>query len=95
MLATGQTSVLVLNGNGRDGAAGAEAGVLRSHGYPVAAIGNAKRNDYAASIVMYRPGYEREAARMARELQIPIVSALDGVLLSQLRGAKAVLIVGR
>jgi LytR cell envelope-related transcriptional attenuator len=95
MLAKRQTSVLVLNGNGRDGAAGAEAGVLRAHGYPVAAVGNAKRSDYAASIVMYRPGYPREAARLARELKIPIVGALDGVLVSQLKGAKAVLIVGK
>ena len=95
MLAKTQTSILVLNGNGRDGAAGAEARVLRAHGYPIAAVGNAKRNDYAASIVMYRPGYAREAARLARELRIPIVSALDGVPLSQLKGAKAVLIVGR
>jgi LytR cell envelope-related transcriptional attenuator len=95
MLAKQQTSVLVLNGNGRDGAAGAEARILRAHGYPVAAVGNAKRTDYAASIVMYRPGYPREAARLARELKIPIVSALDGVFLSQLKGAKAVLIVGR
>ena len=94
MLAKARTSVLVLNGNGRDGAAGAEAGALRSHGYPVAAVGNAKRNDYAASIVMYRPGYGREGRRLAREMKVPIVSPLDGVLLSQLKGAKAVLIVG-
>jgi LytR cell envelope-related transcriptional attenuator len=95
MLTKAQTSVLVLNGNGRDGAAGAEARTLRAHGYPVAAVGNAKRSDYAASIVMYRPGYPREAARLARELKIPIVGALDGVLLGQLKGAKAVLIVGK
>jgi hypothetical protein len=95
MLTKAQTSILVLNGNGRDGAAGAEARTLRAHGYPVAAVGNAKRNDYAASIVMYRPGYPREATRLARELKIPIVGALDGVLLSQLKGAKAVLIVGK
>ena len=95
MLTKAQTSVLVLNGNGRTGAAGAEARTLRAHGYPVAAVGNAKRSDYAASIVMYRPGYPREAARLARELKVPIVGALDGVLLGQLKGAKAVLIVGK
>lgn len=91
----GQTGILVLNGNGQDGAAGAEARVLRAHGYPVRAVANAKRNDYATSIVMYRPGYDREAARLARDLKIPIVSALDGVVVSQLRGAKALLIVGK
>jgi hypothetical protein len=95
MLANAQTGVLVLNGNGRNGAAGAEAGVLRAHGYPVTAVGNAKRNDYAGSIVMYRPGYAREARRLAQELGIPIVSTLDGLLTSQLKGARLTLIVGR
>lgn len=94
MLAKALTGVFVLNGNGRNGAAGAEARVLRARGYRVTGVGNAKRNDYAASIVMYRPGYDREARRLARELRIPIVSALDGVLPSQLAGAKALIIVG-
>jgi len=95
VLTRARTSVLVLNGNGRDGAAGAEARTLRAHSYKVAAVGNAKRNDYAASIVMYRPGYDREARRLAREVHVPIVSALDGVLVSQLKGARLLLIIGR
>jgi len=95
MLPPARTGVLVLNGNGRDGAAGAEARVIRAHGYPVAAVTNAKRNDYAASIVMYRPGYAREAERLARNLGAPMVSALDGVVTSQLKGARLVFIVGR
>jgi hypothetical protein len=95
MLTRTQTGVLVLNGNGRDGAAGAEARLLRAHGYRVTAVGNAKRSDYAASIVMYRPGYGREAARLGHEFRIPIVSVVDGLLLSQLKGARAVLIVGK
>jgi LytR cell envelope-related transcriptional attenuator len=95
LLTRARTSVLVLNGNGQNGAAGAEAAVLRQHGYPIAAVGNAKRNDYAASIVMYRPGYDREARRLARDLKIPIVSALDGVLTSQLKGARLLLIIGK
>ena len=95
LLTRAHTGVLVLNGNGRDGAAGAEATVLRQHGYPVAAVGNAKRSDYAASIVMYRPGYDREARRFARDLKIPIVGALDGLRVSQLEGARLLLIIGR
>jgi hypothetical protein len=95
MLAPARTRVLVLNGNGQNGAAGAEARVIRAHGYPVAAVTNAKRNDYAASIVMYRPGYDREAARLAKNLGAPMVSALDGVQTSQLAGAQVVFIVGR
>lgn len=94
LLARAHTSVLVLNGNGRNGAAGAQAASLRMHGYPVAAVGNAKRNDYAASIVMYRPGFGREAQRLAHEMGIKIVSGLDGVQPSQLHGARLLLIVG-
>jgi len=95
MLMRAQTNVLVLNGNGRDGAAGTEAQALRSHGYKIASVGNATRNDYAASIVMYRPGFQREAQRLARDTGIPIVSALDGMQPSQLRGAKLAVIVGK
>jgi hypothetical protein len=94
LLARAHTSVLVLNGNGRNGAAGAQAASLRMHGYPVAAVGNAKRNDYAASIVMYRPGFGREAQRLAHDMGIKIVSGLDGVQPSQLHGARLLLIVG-
>jgi hypothetical protein len=94
MLARAHTTLLVLNGNGRTGAAGAEATILREHGYPVTGVGNAKRNDYAASIVMYRPGYEREAQRLAHDMGVSIVSALDGVVPSQLKGARLLLIVG-
>ncbi len=95
LLPPARTSILVLNGNGQDGAAGAEARAIRAHGYPVAAVANAKRNDYAASIVMYRPGYAREAQRLAHNLGAPMVSALDGVATSQLKGARLVFIVGR
>lgn len=95
MLSRPQTSVLVLNGNGRAGAAADEASSLRSRGYTVKAVGNAKRSDYAASMVMYRPGLKREALRLSRDLGLPIVTALDGLQPSQLRGAKLLVIVGR
>jgi hypothetical protein len=95
MLTRAQTSLLVLNGNGQSGAAGAAASALRAHGYAIRSVGNAKRNDYAASMVMYRPGLKREALRLARDMGFPIVSPLDGLLPSQLDGAKLLVIVGR
>jgi LytR cell envelope-related transcriptional attenuator len=95
VLSRAETSVLVLNGNGHDGAAGDEATALRSHGYAIKAVGNAKRNDYAASMVMYRPGLQREALRLARDAGVPIVTALDGIQPSQLHGAKLLVIVGK
>jgi hypothetical protein len=95
MVTRAQTGLLVLNGNGQSGAAGAEAGVLHAHGYPIVAVGNAKRNDYATSIVVYRPGYGREARRLARDVGIPVVTPLDGLIPSQLKGAKLMIILGR
>jgi hypothetical protein len=89
-----RTTVLVLNGNGLAGAAGDEASLLRAHGYPISSVGNAKRSNYVTSIVMYRPGYEGEALRLAHDAHIGDVSALDGLLPSQLGSARVAVIVG-
>ena len=89
------TGLLVLNGNGRNGAAGTEATTLRAHGYPVVAVGNARRNNYAATMVMYRPGYEREAQRLAHDVGISVVTGLDGVAPGVLKSAKLMVIVGK
>lgn len=93
-LARGRTAVLVLNGNGRTGAAASEAGRVRRRGYRIAATGNAPRTDYARSLVMYRPGFVAEARRLARDLRIAVVGPLDGLRTRALRGAQAVVIVG-
>jgi hypothetical protein len=88
------THVLVLNGNGRQGAAAAAASRLRSRGYPPATTGNASRTDYAASLVMYRPGYLPEARRLARDARVKLVGPLDGLRPAQLKGAQVVLLLG-
>jgi len=93
-LARRQVGVLVLNGNGRHGAASAAAARVRSHGYRIRAVGNAQRMDYTRSIVMYRPGFEAEGRRLGHDLGVAIVGPLDGLRAAQLRGAKAVLVVG-
>jgi len=92
--ARAKTPIMVLNGNGQNGAAGAEAKILRVLGYPIAAVGNATRSDYGHDIAMYLPGYAREATRLAHDEQIPVVAPLDGLQPSQLRGAKIALIIG-
>jgi hypothetical protein len=89
-----QTSVIVLNGGGVNGAAAAEARVVRRRGYKVAAVGNATRMNYTHSIVMYRPGFGSEGARLAHDLHVPIVSPLDGMRVSGLAGAHLVVILG-
>ena len=93
-LSRSQTSVIVLNGGGRTGAAAAEAQVVRRRGYVVARVGNASHMDYTHTLVMYRPGYGSEAARLARDLHIGVVSPLDGMRVGQLAGAHLVVVLG-
>jgi LytR cell envelope-related transcriptional attenuator len=92
--ARNETSIVVLNGNGVAGAAGATADQVRGRGYLIAATDNAPRTDFARSVVMYRPGLKREAKRLARDLAIRTVTPLDGLRIRDLQGAHIALIVG-
>ncbi|HZC28381.1 MAG TPA: LytR C-terminal domain-containing protein, partial [Gaiellaceae bacterium] len=94
-LPRGETSVIVLNGGGRAGAAAAEAQLVRRRGYVVSSVGNATRTDYTNTLVMYRPGLGAEGARLARDLHIRSVAPLDGMRVSQLAGAHLVVVLGR
>jgi hypothetical protein len=89
-----KTSVWVLNGNGRNGAAGAEAARLSSRGYPIRGTGNASRTDYATTVVMYRPGFRGEGLRLARDMHLKAVGPLDGIKTPALHGAKLVVLLG-
>ena len=71
-------SVLVLNGDGVEGAAGSEATTILSRGYRHAIPGDAPQLDYARSLVLFRPGWQREAERLGRDSRIPTVAPLDG-----------------
>ncbi len=86
--------VVVLNGNGRQGAAAAAASRVSGRGYRVGTVGNAPRHDYPQSIVMYRRGFEGEGRRLARDLGVKVVGPLDGMRPGQLHGAHAVFILG-
>jgi LytR cell envelope-related transcriptional attenuator len=89
-----ETSVLVLNGNGVTGAASDAASQVRAKKYLIAGTGNAASNDYPRSLVMYRPGFAREARRLAKDLGVRRVVPLDGMLPRQLQGAHVALIIG-
>ena len=89
-----KVKVVVLNGNGRTGAAAAAAARVSHRGYRLGVVGNAPSHDYPRSIVMYRTGFAAEGRRLARDLGVPIVSPLDGIRPRQLSGAHAVLILG-
>ena len=88
-----ETSVMVLNGNGQAGAAHAAADRVQARGYMLGNVGNAPRIT-PHSVVMYRPGYEAEGRRLARDLRVRIVRPLDGMRPAQLLGAHLVLIIG-
>ncbi|MFN8224170.1 MAG: LytR C-terminal domain-containing protein [Gaiellales bacterium] len=94
MLVRRKIGVLVLNGNGRSGAAGVAASRVTHRGYRVRGVGNAPSMDYVHSIVMYRPGFRAEGIRLARDLGVRIVGPLDGIRPKQLHGAHTVLILG-
>ena len=89
-----EVSVVVLNGNGQAGAAAIAAERVRSHGYVIGSVGNAARPNGGRSVVMYRAGYEVEAARLAHDLRVRIVSPLDGMRPHQLMGSHLVLLLG-
>ena len=92
-LSRGETSVLVLNGNGLAGAAAAEASRARARGYQVAATANAPRT-YGRTVVMYRAGHRPEAKRLAADMGVTLVGPLDGLGPRQLRGAQLVVVLG-
>lgn len=93
-LQRGRVRVLVLNGNGVQGAAAAEAAKAERRGYRIRAVQNAPRMDFVRSVVMYRAGFAPEATRLAQDLGIRMVGPLDGIRPAQLRGAHTVVVVG-
>ncbi len=89
-----ETGVYVLNGNGRSGAAASEARKLSAFGYRVPGTGNAKRQDYATTVVMFKRGYEAEGRRLARDLHVKIVGPLDGLKPAALHGGQVAILLG-
>ena len=94
VLPRNETSVMVLNGNGQAGAAHAAADRVQARGYMLGNVGNAASLT-PRSLIMFRPGYEAEGRRLARDLRVRVVRPLDGMRPAQLFGAHLVLILGR
>ena len=88
-----RTVVMVLNGNGRTGAAAVAAARVHSRGYQVGVVGNAPRQ-VARSIVMYKPGFVGEGGRLAKYLGVALVGPLDGMRARELGRAHVVFILG-
>jgi hypothetical protein len=94
ILARSETSVIVLNGNGIPGAASIAAQRVHARGYLIAGSTNAPRSDFQQSLIMFRPGFEREARRLAADAGIRRVAPLDGISKRDLQGAHLALILG-
>jgi hypothetical protein len=92
--ARARVQVLVLNGNGTQGAATTEAARLRGSGYRIGGAMNARKHDYARSMVLYVPGWIKEARRLARDTGIRLVAPVDGLRPAALRGSQTVVILG-
>jgi hypothetical protein len=86
--------VLVMNGNGVSGAASSAAQRLEVEGYRIGGATNAPRHDYARSMVLYVPGWVKEARRLAHDTGVRLVAPVDGMRPSRLRGSKIVLLLG-
>jgi hypothetical protein len=93
-LSRAQTKVLVLNGNGETGAAHTAATRLMSLGYKIAGAANAKRQDYATTVVMYKPGFAAEGQRLAHDIGAKVVGPLDGLPAPALDGGQLAVILG-
>lgn len=87
-------SVLVLNGNGVEGAAGTTATKLLDAGYGHTIPADAPNLDYARSLVLFRPGWQREAERLGKDAQIATVAPLDGNLAPAYAHVPLVVILG-
>jgi hypothetical protein len=87
-------SVLVLNGNGVSGAAGTTATAILARGYRHAIPSDAPQLDYARSIVLFRPGWQREAGRLARDAGIRAVATVDGRVAPAYAHVPLILILG-
>jgi hypothetical protein len=86
-------SVLVLNGNGVTGAAGTEAARILAHGYRHAVPADAA-STYAQSVVLFRPGWQSEGQRLARDVGVRTATPLDVRLPRSDSGYQVVLILG-
>jgi hypothetical protein len=93
-LTRAKTQVMVLNGNGIQGAAAEAASLVTARGYAVKKVGNARRAGYGRTIVMYRPGFQPEAVRFGKDLNIRAVTPLDGIKVAQLDSAQLVMVLG-
>ncbi len=65
----GQFKVVVRNGSGVSGLAQTASGRLRAIGFKIGEVGNAKRQDYPTTLIVYRGDYGGVAARVRQTIR--------------------------
>lgn len=89
----GEIEVSVLNGTAVPGLAANFGDKVEGKGFELGAVTNSS-SSFAESVVMFRPGRKPEARKVAKQLSIQKMQAMDGEIESASAGADVAVIVG-
>jgi hypothetical protein len=92
-LAPGEIEVTVLNGTAVPNLAADFGHRIEAKGFKLGALGNTSQ-PVEQSVVMYKPGHKPEAKRVARQLKISRLAAMDSEVTSASAGAKVAVVIG-
>lgn len=88
-----EIEVTVLNGTPAPGLAADYGAKLEKRGYNLGAVGDANQ-PIEKSTVMYKPGHEPEARRVARDLKISHLATMDAEVAKASGRAKVAVVIG-
>jgi phage shock protein PspC (stress-responsive transcriptional regulator) len=88
-----EIEVSVLNGTSVPGLAATFGDKVEGKGFDLGAVTNSS-SSFAESVVMFRPGRRPEARKVAKQLSIQKMQAMDGEIESASAGADVAVIVG-
>jgi hypothetical protein len=92
-VAPGEIEVTVLNGTAVPNLAADYGHRVEAKGFKLGALGNTSQ-PVEQSVVMYKPGHKPEARRVARQLKISHIGAMDSEVKSASAGAKVTVVIG-
>jgi hypothetical protein len=89
----GEIEVTVLNGTATAGLAATYGNKVEKKGFDLGAVSNTDQ-PVEKSVVMYKPGHKPEAKRVAKELRITHLTAMNSEVESASGGAKVAVVIG-
>jgi hypothetical protein len=92
-VAPGEIEVTVLNGTAVPNLAADYGHKIEAKGFKLGALGNTSQ-PVEQSVVMFRPGHKPEAKRVARQLRISHLAAMDSEVRSASAGARVAVVIG-